>query len=129
MSNDIVRATMPPSVAASQLGRGCASGPAQRAARFAWDEFFYAEHHNPHTLKAHMRAVRLFLRRAEGTGGRAAGHHAEDGRAVPGRPGWFTCQAKPAPLGVTRFLRPDGEAARSIAQPDRVGERRQGNGG
>ncbi len=22
------------------------------AARFAWDEFFYAEHHNPHTQKA-----------------------------------------------------------------------------
>ena len=27
------------------------------AARFAWDEFFYAEHHNPHTQKAYMRAV------------------------------------------------------------------------
>ena len=23
------------------------------AARFAWDEFFYAEHHNPHTQKAY----------------------------------------------------------------------------
>jgi integrase/recombinase XerD len=30
-------------------------------ARFAWDEFFFAEHHNPHTQKAYMRAVRLFL--------------------------------------------------------------------
>ena len=27
------------------------------AARFAWDEFFYAEHHNPHTQKAYMAAV------------------------------------------------------------------------
>jgi integrase/recombinase XerD len=38
------------------------------AARFAWDEFFYAEHHNPHTQKAYERAVRLFLGWAEGQG-------------------------------------------------------------
>jgi integrase/recombinase XerD len=38
------------------------------AARFAWDEYFYAEHHNPHTQKAYMRAVRLFLGWAEGQG-------------------------------------------------------------
>ena len=31
------------------------------AARFAWDEYFYAEHHNPHTQAAYMRAVRQFL--------------------------------------------------------------------
>ena len=31
------------------------------AARFAWDEFFYAEHHNPHTQKAYQSAVRRFL--------------------------------------------------------------------
>jgi site-specific recombinase XerD len=31
------------------------------AARFAWDEFFYAEHHNPNTQKAYMAAVRRFL--------------------------------------------------------------------
>ena len=31
------------------------------AARFAWDEFFYAEHHNPHTQKAYMAAVKRFL--------------------------------------------------------------------
>ena len=31
------------------------------AANLAWDEYFYAEHHNPHTQKAYMRAVRLFL--------------------------------------------------------------------
>jgi len=38
------------------------------AARFAWDEFFYAEHHNPHTQKAYERAVRRFLGWAEGRG-------------------------------------------------------------
>ncbi len=38
------------------------------AARFAWDEFFYAEHHNPHTQKAYMRAVRRFLGWADGQG-------------------------------------------------------------
>jgi integrase/recombinase XerD len=38
------------------------------AARFAWDEFFYAEHHNPHTQAAYQRAVRGFLAWAEGQG-------------------------------------------------------------
>ena len=38
------------------------------AARFAWDEFFYAEHHNPHTQKAYMAAVRRFLSWCEGQG-------------------------------------------------------------
>ena len=38
------------------------------AARFAWDEFFYAEHHDPHTQKAYQRAVRQFLAWAEGQG-------------------------------------------------------------
>src|SRR3954454_15916105 len=36
------------------------------AARFAWDEFFYAEHHNPHTQKAYLREVRRFLAWCEG---------------------------------------------------------------
>ena len=31
------------------------------AARFAWEEFFFAEHHNPHTQRAHESAVRRFL--------------------------------------------------------------------
>ena len=31
------------------------------AAQFAWDEFFFAEHHNPHTQRAHQHAVRRFL--------------------------------------------------------------------
>jgi integrase/recombinase XerD len=38
------------------------------AARFAWDEFFYAEHHNPHTQQAYQRAVRRFLAWVEGQG-------------------------------------------------------------
>ena len=38
------------------------------AARFAWDEFFYAEHHNPHTQKAYMAAVKRFLGWVEGEG-------------------------------------------------------------
>lgn len=31
------------------------------SAKFAWDEFFYAEHHNVHTQTAYMRAVKKFL--------------------------------------------------------------------
>lgn len=38
------------------------------AARFAWDEFFYAEHHNPHTQKAYMAATKRFLAWCEGQG-------------------------------------------------------------
>jgi integrase/recombinase XerD len=38
------------------------------AGRFAWDEFFYAEHHNPHTQKAYMAAVKRFLAWCEGQG-------------------------------------------------------------
>ncbi len=38
------------------------------AARFAWEEFFYAEHHNPHTQRAYERAVRRFLGWAKGQG-------------------------------------------------------------
>jgi integrase/recombinase XerD len=38
------------------------------ATRFAWDEFFFAEHHNPHTQKAYMAAVKRFLVWAEGQG-------------------------------------------------------------
>ena len=38
------------------------------ASRFAWDEFFYAEHHNPHTQKAYMAAVKRFLAWCEGQG-------------------------------------------------------------
>lgn len=38
------------------------------AARFAWDEYFYAEHHNPHTQRAYMAAVKRFLAWVEGQG-------------------------------------------------------------
>lgn len=38
------------------------------AARFAWDEFFFAEHHNPHTQVAYLRAVKRFLAWCEGQG-------------------------------------------------------------
>ena len=31
------------------------------AGRFAWDEFFFAEHYNPHTQAAYLRAVKAFL--------------------------------------------------------------------
>jgi len=38
------------------------------AARFAWDEFFFAQHHNPHTQRAYQSAVRRFLSWCEGEG-------------------------------------------------------------
>lgn len=38
------------------------------AARFAWDEFFYAQHHNPHTQRAYMAAVKKFLAWCDGRG-------------------------------------------------------------
>ena len=38
------------------------------AARFAWEEFFFAEHHNPHTQRAYQSAVRRFLAWCEGQG-------------------------------------------------------------
>ena len=34
---------------------------AAAAARFAWEEFFCAEHHNAHTQKAYMAAVKRFM--------------------------------------------------------------------
>jgi integrase/recombinase XerD len=69
VSNELVKAS-PVSVPAT--GKA-ASLPelVERAggtARFAWDEFFHAEHHNPHTQKADMAAVKRFLAWAEGQG-------------------------------------------------------------
>jgi hypothetical protein len=52
------------------------------AARFAWDEFFYAEHHNPHTQRAYLRAVKAFLVWCEGQG-------AELARVTPGMVGQY----------------------------------------
>jgi len=69
VSNELVKAS---SVSVPATGNA-ASLPvlverAGGAARFAWDEYFYAEHHNPHTQKAYMRAVRRFLGWAEEQG-------------------------------------------------------------
>src|SRR3954451_23718195 len=69
MANELVKAS-PVSVPA--VGRQ-ASLPvlverAGGAARFAWDEFFYAEHHNTHTQQAYQRAVKRFLAWVEGQG-------------------------------------------------------------
>jgi site-specific recombinase XerD len=62
MSNDLVKAS-PAAVPAVAAGHALPSlvERAGGAARFAWDEYFYAEHHNPHTQKAYMREVRRFL--------------------------------------------------------------------
>ena len=52
------------------------------AARFAWDEFFFAEHHNPHTQKAYMGAVKRFLAWCEG-------HEVELPAITPGMVGQY----------------------------------------
>ena len=41
------------------------------AARFAWDEFFYAEHHNPHTQKAYHAGGAAVPGLGRGAGGGA----------------------------------------------------------
>ena len=38
------------------------------AARFAWEQFFFAEHHNPHTTRAYHSAVQRFLSWCDGEG-------------------------------------------------------------
>ena len=57
------------------------------AGRFAWDEFFYAEHHNPHTQKALHGGGEAFSELVRGAGGRATGHHAGHGGSIPREPG------------------------------------------
>lgn len=42
------------------------------AGRFAWDEFFFAEHHNPNTQAAYLRAVKAFLVWADAQGAELA---------------------------------------------------------
>jgi site-specific recombinase XerD len=69
MPNELVKA----SVVSMPAANGTATLPvlverAGGAARFAWEEFFFAEHHNPHTQKAYMRAVKRFLAWAEAQG-------------------------------------------------------------
>src|ERR1700742_2329935 len=69
MANELVRvsaaggAAIAPAAAAAALVERAGG-----AARFAWEEFFYAEHHNPHTQKAYLRAVRRFLSWCDGQG-------------------------------------------------------------
>jgi hypothetical protein len=69
MSHELVKvmaAIVPATVASASLPE-----PVERAggaARFAWEEFFHAEHHNRHTQKAYLRAVKAFLAWAEGQG-------------------------------------------------------------
>ena len=67
MTTEIVMvAAKPPALVTTQLPVLVEqAGP---SARFAWEEFFYAEHHNPHTQKAYLRAVKAFLAWAEGQG-------------------------------------------------------------
>ena len=70
MGNNELVIALPASVAAVA---GPASLPAlvERAgpaARFAWEEFFFADYHNPHTQRAYESGVRRFLAWAEGQG-------------------------------------------------------------
>ena len=62
--------TSPGSVPAVSGRKRCQrwSSRAEGGGRFAWEEFFYAEHHNPHTQKAYMGAVKRFLAWAEAQG-------------------------------------------------------------
>jgi site-specific recombinase XerD len=69
MTTELVRVAAEPAAPASR--RSPLPELVERAggaARFAWEEFFYAEHHNPHTQRAYQRAVRLFLSWCEGQG-------------------------------------------------------------
>ena len=61
---------VPPGTLASSGGPALPSlvERAGAAGRFAWDEFFFAEHHNPHTHAAYSSAVRRFLAWCEGEG-------------------------------------------------------------
>ena len=69
MPNELVKASLVSVPAAgASLSLPVLVERAVGAARFAWEEFFYAEHHNPHTQKAYMRAVKCFLAWAEGQG-------------------------------------------------------------
>jgi integrase/recombinase XerD len=63
MRTEIVSIARKPEIALPVLVEH--AGP---AARFAWEEFFYAEHHNPHTQKAYMAALKRFLAWCEGQG-------------------------------------------------------------
>src|SRR6516164_4231060 len=69
MANELVRVTaegMPATGNAASLPELVER--AGGAARFVWEQFFYAEHHNPHTQRAYERAVRRFQGWCEGQG-------------------------------------------------------------
>jgi integrase/recombinase XerD len=69
MSTEIIPITSPSVIAPAQTSiLPVLVERAGGAARFAWDEFFFAEHHNPHTQKAYMAAVKRFLGWCEGQG-------------------------------------------------------------
>ncbi len=69
MSNELVKASsLGVSTPAVAPGLPSLVERAGAAGRFVWEEFFYAEHHNPHTQKAYMRAVNRFLAWAEEQG-------------------------------------------------------------
>lgn len=63
----VSRATVP-AITAPQVALPTMVDRAGPAGRFAWEEFFFAEHHNPHTQAAYLRAVKTFLAWAEGQG-------------------------------------------------------------
>src|SRR3954470_6517482 len=69
MATELVKATAAmPAVTGGQAALPALVVRAGGAARFAWEEFFFAEHHNPHTQKAYMAAVKRFLAWCEGQG-------------------------------------------------------------
>jgi integrase/recombinase XerD len=61
MSNELVKATVVsvPAVIDKQAALPAMVERAGPAGRFAWEEFFYAEHHNPHTQKAYFYCNRF----------------------------------------------------------------------
>jgi hypothetical protein len=96
------------------------------AGRFAWDEFFYAEHHNPHTQKAYMAAVKRFLGWCEGQG-------VELTSITPGMVGQYLVglgrvagQTESTFISPAGLLRPAGKWARRHPESGGLGERRQG---
>jgi integrase/recombinase XerD len=68
MSTELVKVSSAGMPAGGSPGLPVLVERAGGAARFAWEEFFYAEHHNAHTQRAYLRAVRRFLAWAEGQG-------------------------------------------------------------
>ncbi len=69
MATEIVPATQATAIVLrSEVALPAMVERAGAAGRFAWDEFFFAEHHNPHTQASYMRAVKRFLAWCDGQG-------------------------------------------------------------